>query len=193
MDAEEKILESALKILVTKGFTASTGEITKDAGVSTGLLFHYFPTKNNLIVTLYERCLLENFKAWFNAFVDFNQNDLAEFNKRVRLGWEESVNWGLENWNKIQYIQLFDGSLIAGQFNYNQNKEIQKLYRTFQTVSQFASDHHFLKEVPAPFRIEISRAIIATTTEFLHQHPEYRQDDYFMEQAWETYLTAVGG
>jgi AcrR family transcriptional regulator len=164
MDAEEKILESALMIFVTKGFTASTGEITKNAGVSTGLLFHYFPTKNDLIVTLYEQCLLENFKAWFNAFAENNQNDLPGFKKLVRLGWEESVAWGLENWNKFQYIQLFDGSLIAGQFNYDQNKEIQKLYRTFHNVSLYASEHHFLKEVPAAFRIEISRSVIATTT-----------------------------
>ncbi|NMC13364.1 MAG: TetR/AcrR family transcriptional regulator [Chloroflexi bacterium] len=193
MNAEEKILESALKIFVTKGFTASTGEITQNAGVSTGLLFHYFPTKNDLIITLYERCLLENFRAWLNTFLNFDKTDLREFKKLVRIGWEKSVNWGLENWNKFQYIQLFDGSLIAGQFTFNQHEEIKKLYQAFQNVSQYASEHHYLKEIPSPFRIEISRSVIATTTSFLHKYPEHQQDKYFMERSWEIYLTAVGG
>ena len=193
MDTEEKILASALKIFVAKGFSASTGEITKDAGLSTGILFHYFPTKNDLIITLYERCLLENFRVWFQTFVDFDEHDPLKFKDAVKIGWESSVNWGLGNLHKFQFIKLFDSSVLADQFRFDQNPDIRQLYITFNKVNQFAIDHHFLKEVAAEFNIEISRSVIATTTEFLYHHPEYRQDPYFMERVWALYWTAVGG
>jgi AcrR family transcriptional regulator len=193
MDTEEKILESALNIFVAKGFSASTGEITKAAGVSTGILFHYFPTKNDLIIALYERCLLENFQVWFQTFVDFNEDNPPKFKEAVKIGWQSSVNWGLGNWPKFQFIKLFDSSVLADQFEFDQNQDIRRLYETFNKVNQFAIDHHLLKEVAAAFNIEISRAVIATTTEFLYHHPEYSQDRNFMERVWLTYWTAVGG
>jgi len=193
MGTEEKILESALKIFVAKGFSAATGEITREAGVSTGILFHYYATKNDLIITLYEKCLLENFQVWFQTFVDFNEDDLTRFKEAVKIGWQSSVKWGLENWHKFQFIRLFDSSLLADQFKFDQNNKIQELYVTFNKINAFAIERHFLKDVPAAFNIEISRAVIATTTEFLYHHPEYCQDRNFMERMWIIYWTAVGG
>lgn len=58
---EEKqlnILNAAYKVFSTYGYTkASTNEIVKLAGISKGLLFHYFNTKQNLYFYLYKNAI----------------------------------------------------------------------------------------------------------------------------------------
>ena len=54
MDKRELLLEAATKLFVERGLHATpTSAISKEAGVSAGILFHYFKTKNDLIDELY--------------------------------------------------------------------------------------------------------------------------------------------
>ena len=54
MDKKEEILKTALKLFVEFGFHATpTSKIAKEAGVANGTLFHYYKTKDELILALY--------------------------------------------------------------------------------------------------------------------------------------------
>jgi len=45
-DKRTAIIEAALKLFTERGFHGtSTAQISKEAGVATGTLFNYFPTK----------------------------------------------------------------------------------------------------------------------------------------------------
>ena len=51
LDKPEKILSTALKLFVAYGFHGTpTSKIASEAGVSNGTLFHYFKTKDELVV-----------------------------------------------------------------------------------------------------------------------------------------------
>lgn len=53
-----KILNAAIKVYVQKGYDhASTNEIVKEAGISKGLLFHYFKNKKTLYLFLFDHCV----------------------------------------------------------------------------------------------------------------------------------------
>ncbi|MED2971041.1 MULTISPECIES: TetR/AcrR family transcriptional regulator [unclassified Fictibacillus] len=53
-----KILNAAIKVYVQKGYdNASTNEIVKEAGISKGLLFHYFKNKKTLYLFLFDHCI----------------------------------------------------------------------------------------------------------------------------------------
>ena len=53
-DKRTAITEAALKLFTERGFQGtSTAQISKDAGVATGTLFNYFPTKEELINSLH--------------------------------------------------------------------------------------------------------------------------------------------
>lgn len=53
-----KILNAAIKVYVQKGYDhASTNEIVKEAGISKGLLFHYFKNKKTLYLFLFDHCM----------------------------------------------------------------------------------------------------------------------------------------
>lgn len=51
--SKEKIIEATVKLAMAKGFANTrTAEIAKEAGVSEGLIFKYFPTKNRLFAMI---------------------------------------------------------------------------------------------------------------------------------------------
>jgi AcrR family transcriptional regulator len=53
-DKKAALLKAALKLFTERGFHGtSTAQISKEAGVATGTLFNYFPTKEDLINGLY--------------------------------------------------------------------------------------------------------------------------------------------
>jgi Transcriptional regulator len=53
-DKRTAIMEAALKLFTQRGLHGtSTAQISKEAGVATGTLFNYFPTKDDLINSLY--------------------------------------------------------------------------------------------------------------------------------------------
>jgi len=52
-DKRRLILDNSLKLFVHKGYAATTTrDIAKRAGISAGLLFHYFPTKETILEEL---------------------------------------------------------------------------------------------------------------------------------------------
>ncbi|WP_412176656.1 TetR/AcrR family transcriptional regulator [Bacillus sp. T3] len=72
-EKQDRILNAALKEFANKGFQkASTNEIVKEAGISKGLLFHYFNNKKDLFVFLY------------NHFIDLMIRDI-----HTKVNWEE--------------------------------------------------------------------------------------------------------
>jgi TetR/AcrR family transcriptional regulator len=57
-EKQDRIINAAIKEFSQKGYdNASTNEIVKEAGISKGLLFHYFQNKKLLYLFLYERML----------------------------------------------------------------------------------------------------------------------------------------
>ncbi|RAL26278.1 TetR/AcrR family transcriptional regulator [Thermoflavimicrobium daqui] len=57
-DKREKIYLASLKEFAEKGYDkASTNQITQAAGISKGLLFHYFKNKKNLYLHIFDQCL----------------------------------------------------------------------------------------------------------------------------------------
>ncbi|MBU9713362.1 TetR/AcrR family transcriptional regulator [Evansella tamaricis] len=62
-DKEKKILIAAIRIMSEKGFRASrTSEIAKEAGVSEGTLFRYYPKKKDLLLALLPPLILSFFQ-----------------------------------------------------------------------------------------------------------------------------------
>ena len=53
-DKRKEILSAALKLFVEYGFHGTpTSKIAAEAGVANGTLFHYYKTKEDLVIVLY--------------------------------------------------------------------------------------------------------------------------------------------
>jgi AcrR family transcriptional regulator len=54
-EKQDRILNAAMKVFAANGYKyGSTEQIVKEAGISKGLLFHYFGTKQELYLFLYD-------------------------------------------------------------------------------------------------------------------------------------------
>ncbi|AFM41357.1 transcriptional regulator [Desulfosporosinus acidiphilus SJ4] len=78
---QDRIINAAMKEFALKGYkNASTNEIVKEAGISKGLLFHYFTNKKSLFLYLYNYSL-ETFTMEFFARINLLEKDIF---KRIR-------------------------------------------------------------------------------------------------------------
>jgi AcrR family transcriptional regulator len=102
-DNREKILKTALTLFTERGFFGTpTSLISKEAGIATGTLFFYFPTKEELIDTLYRRIKSEAAQAMCRNF-DKEKTALA---KLRRIGFN-AIAWGIENPPKQKFMEQF--------------------------------------------------------------------------------------
>lgn len=81
---EEKqltILNAAIQVFAASGYEkASTNEIVKRAGISKGLLFHYFTSKKKLYLYLYDYCMQYVIEAFYEK-LDMTQTDFFKMIK----------------------------------------------------------------------------------------------------------------
>lgn len=98
---QDKILQSALELFVEFGFHGTpTSKIAKEAGVSNGILFHYFKTKEELIITLYV-----NIKEEILTIMTQQNNKSNDVEKSIKESLVNIIIWALENKKKYYYVQ----------------------------------------------------------------------------------------
>ena len=91
------LLQAALKLFTEKGFHGtSTAQISKEAGVATGTLFNYFPTKEHLINDLYFE-VKEELSSRMGQDVQIQKT----YREKLRKMWYNLVEWGIENLSLI--------------------------------------------------------------------------------------------
>jgi len=106
LEKQELILNAVMKEFAEKGFkNASTNEIVTRAGISKGLLFHYFHNKKDLYLYVYDYVLNLLIHEFFDK-IDWNERDIIA---RLRHCSRLKVDI-------IQrYPEMFDFSLAALQ------------------------------------------------------------------------------
>lgn len=106
MDKREEILNSALHLFVEFGFHGTpTSRIAREAGVANGTLFHYFKTKDELIVALYAQ-VKSRLSEYMYAGITHN----AEFREILYKIYENTLNWAQQNPQEFYFMQQFNTS-----------------------------------------------------------------------------------
>jgi AcrR family transcriptional regulator len=105
-DKRKDILAAALKLFVENGFHGTpTSRIAKEAGVANGTLFHYYPTKEDLIVSLYID-IKTRMGEYLYRHTEHQQGPKATF----RSQFTEVILWSLEHRNEFYFLQQFQSS-----------------------------------------------------------------------------------
>lgn len=109
MDKQETILVTALRLFVENGFHGTpTSKIAKEAGVANGTLFHYYPTKEDLIVSLYLYI-----KSKMGRYIEEHVKPVDDAKEEFRGQFNAIMQWSMENRNEFYYTQLFNTSPFA--------------------------------------------------------------------------------
>ncbi|MBE9464420.1 TetR/AcrR family transcriptional regulator [Dyadobacter subterraneus] len=141
MDKEKEILAAALKLFVEFGFHGTpTSKIAKEAGVANGTLFHYFKTKEDLIVALYN-----GIKDRLNAFLLTQVNDEETLEMKMKAIYAKSLEWALIHRDEFYFIQQFNFSPHVAKVS-PEDKERQTRLST--CLLSEGMDSHLFKSLP---------------------------------------------
>lgn len=113
-EKQERILNASLKEFALKGYeNASTNEIVKSAGISKGLLFHYFANKKELYLFLYNHFIDVLMEEFFNE-LDFTERDIFERLKNLMI---------LKSRLMVRHPEVFDFMMSASMEDSEEVKE----------------------------------------------------------------------
>jgi len=144
MDKQKELLAAALKLFVEFGFHGTpTSKIAKEAGVANGTLFHYYPTKDDLIVSLYVSIKLE-----MAAYVESQTKPDDDFKSQFKNQFVHALHWALSHPDEFQYIQQFYNSPYAAMM---QSEILQKQMEKTCGDIQKAIDAGIIKSLPVDY------------------------------------------
>ncbi len=159
MEKPEAILSAALKLFVQYGFHGTpTSRIASEAGVSNGTLFHYFKTKDELIIALYIRV-----KEQLNGYLAAWQNEQDAIQTRFRAIFVHSILWSLENRQEFYFIQQFH---FSPHLSLVPAEELEKQARMHSGLLQEALQARILKPLP----VELIATLVSSQIYGLHQY-----------------------
>lgn len=84
-EKQDRMINAALKVFAMQGYRhASTDEIVREAGISKGLLFHYFESKVGVYTFVYDYSV-RFITLELRAAVDPKEKDLFELTKQIEM------------------------------------------------------------------------------------------------------------
>ena len=185
IDKKELLLEAANKLFVERGLHATpTSAISKEAGVSAGILFHYFKTKDDLIDELYVSIKKEYTSSILND-IDKIKSDLG----KLRLIWSNSWNWAIDNDFKFKFLLQVDNTSCA--IRVKSHPEIVAKYELFNNLIQSYVDKELFKNMDTYFLMSSMFGLITSMVTYLTLFPDKRNDQVFIEQAWELFHNSL--
>lgn len=162
MDKQQEILKAALHLFVEAGFHGTpTSRIAKEAGVANGTLFHYYKTKEDLIVALYSHVKRQLSEAMYAGITPGN-----DFQENLRTIYDNTLTWARENEEAFYFMQQFNTSpflsLIAPD-------EIKRQAQPHLELLESAMDQKIFRKIPADLMYVLINQHIYGMSQYLHQ------------------------
>ncbi len=134
-EKQERIINAALREFSEKGFDkASTNEIVKTAGISKGLLFHYFHNKKELFLYLYNYSLDVVTRDFYEK-VDFSERDMFRRFRHMSLLKLELISKFPEMLDFVLTAYLDNSAEIKNELSANNADRLKSIYaRIFQDI-----------------------------------------------------------
>ena len=160
MDKKEEILKTALKLFVEFGFHATpTSKIAKEAGIANGTLFHYYKTKDELILALYAHT-----KSRLTEYMYANASKDESLELAFKSIYTNTIEWAQENKAEFYFIQQFSTSPFYGLIS---PEEITKQAKPHLDFLQAGIKAAVLKPLPVDMLYTLINSHIAGINQYL--------------------------
>jgi AcrR family transcriptional regulator len=159
-DKQAAILQAALKLFVEFGFHATpTSKIAKEAGVANGTLFHYYKTKDELILALYTDIKL---RLTEHMYVNVNKTDALE--EVFRTIFLNTLEWAQDHKEEYYFVQQFNLSPFLSLIP---QEEILKQARPHLDLIQAGIKNNILKPLAPEFLYSLINSHIYGLSQYL--------------------------
>jgi AcrR family transcriptional regulator len=173
---KENIIKTAMKLFVKQGFeNTPTSQISKEANVATGTLFHHFKTKEELINEVYIYVKKSMASAIF-------QNVKGSTKEQVKVIWTEMVKWSFVNPDESQFLEKFYGS------SYINNLTVEQMESHFEKggkVFHNAVKEKLIKDMPMELFSNITFGLLHAFEKEFYKKKEL--DKKLLEKSFDMY------
>lgn len=105
-DKRTAILEATLKLIVENGFHGTAmSRVAKEAGVSAGIIYHYFNSKDDLIIELYKEL-----KRKFADAILENFDETKPLIAQIRQVFEDTFRYSFKHPNESTFMAQYSTS-----------------------------------------------------------------------------------
>lgn len=161
MDKQQEILKAALYLFVELGFHGTpTSRIAKEAGVANGTLFHYFKTKDELIVALYSTV-----KSRLSERMYAGTRPEAGFKDTLKIIYANALEWAMEYKEEFYFMRQFNTSpylsLIAPE-------EISRQAKPHMELLESAIEQKIFKDLPIELISVLINQHIYGMSQYIH-------------------------
>ncbi len=134
VEKQNRIINACIKEFSLNGYdNASTNEIVKEAGISKGLLFHYFKNKKMLFFYIYDYAINFYVKYFYDNF-DFSETDL--FNRfQIALKMKSEIIGDYPLFFKfLEKVYFEDAAEVKNELIEKNKDMIQFSWRIFENI-----------------------------------------------------------
>jgi AcrR family transcriptional regulator len=182
-DKRSAILDATLKLISERGFhDTPMSQIAKEAGVSAGIIYHYFENKEDLICELFGEVKMQLAKAAMEGYSE----DLP-LRERFRLIWLNTARFYLHHPSETAFLEQFENSPY---YSLDLMEKYVEYYIPIFEVIQYAVGQGVIKDLP----LEVLSALtleVAISLAKKHTAGMITLDEEAMEAAMEACWDAV--
>ncbi|WP_144551904.1 TetR/AcrR family transcriptional regulator [Bacillus sp. X1(2014)] len=188
-EKQDRIINAAIKEFAEKGYDrASTNEIVKEAGISKGLLFHYFQNKKQLFLFVFDYCY-ELVVDEFYKKINLQETDFFIRMRQAIIVKMEMLSTYPDIFKFIQEVFMEESAEIKVEFDKKKSElthiNIEKAYEGID-YSKFRDDVDLTKIIKMiSWTFEkmsdeaIEKAKLSPTHEIDYQKIQAEAEEYF--------------
>jgi TetR/AcrR family transcriptional repressor of multidrug resistance operon len=139
-DRRKAILKSTLELIKKNGFHGTpVSLIAKNAGVASGTIYHYFPSKDAIIMELHYQIQKDMVAAMFT-----DGNTKKEYKQQFFEGWINLCKYFINNPSSLIFTEQFNSSPYA---QIASGKDAKGSVSKFNDFFQLGMDKGYLKKM----------------------------------------------
>jgi AcrR family transcriptional regulator len=155
-DKERAILAAALRLIAANGFHgAPMSKVAKEAGVSTGIIYHYFESKDALIGALYRTVKLEFARATLH-----DHDPDAPIPQQLRQTLQNAIHYFVAHPDATVFMEQFMRSPYS---RLPGDPEVDAQYAPLQAMIDHACEEQIIKALPLPvlysFTLDVASSV----------------------------------
>lgn len=159
MDKRQKLLDAALKLFVEYGFyDTPTSKIAKEAGIANGTLFYFFPTKDDLIKSLYIQI-----KSEMSGYIYARINPESSLKEIMKMYYSAALTWSLQHLLEFRFMEQFNASPFIRKIASSEQEVFSR--PVFELIETGIREKIF-----KPIDVQLIHLLIVAHTLSIHQY-----------------------
>ena len=183
MTKKELLMLTARRLFSENGFYGTaTARIAKEAGVSNGILFHYFPTKEVLVRALYADV---KDRIFYYTLGQVYQG--AMLKEAIYTLWLAAVEWYVEHPEEFHFMRQYETSPY---YSVETEMDLRHTQLTLELINKGLEQGEF-KTFHPYLLFEIMTKLVHNAVEYIRHYDELLEDFEFRNRLFDVTWDAL--